>query len=226
MDAGPHRSSRRRHRGVRERAVALRGARPRPGERRPPVLLGRSRIGARQLSRLHHHRPARRGPGVRRLHRGVRRRRRGAPRRRARRRHPHRHRPRRRDPRPRTRRPTAGACDRARRPDAPRAARAPSPAPAAATRAATPTSGCGCAPTSSGVGSAHALTIDAAARAAARGGRPAGHPARAAQPARRQLRHRGHPRRGRGVPGPLRPAGQGAGRMAAQPTRRHPGGVA
>ena len=51
VDAGPHRPRRRRHRGGRERAAALRGARPRPRQRRSPVLLRRSRIGARQLSR-------------------------------------------------------------------------------------------------------------------------------------------------------------------------------
>ena len=52
VDAGPHRPPRRRHRGGRQRAAALRGPRPRPGERRPPVLLGRSRIGVGQLSRV------------------------------------------------------------------------------------------------------------------------------------------------------------------------------
>ena len=61
-----------------------------------------------------------------------------------------------------------------------------------------------------------------AARAAARGGRPAGRPARAAEPARRQLRHRGPARRGRGRLHPLRPAGQGPRRVAALPPRRHP----
>ena len=63
------------------------------------------------------------------------------------------------------------------------------------------------------------------ARTAAGDRRSGGHPASAAQPARGELRHRGHPRRGRGVPGALRPAGQGPRRMAAQPARRHPGGV-
>ena len=63
VDAGPHRPPRRRHRGGGQRAAALRGPRPRPDEGRTPVLLGRSRTGAGQLSRLHHHRAARRRPG-------------------------------------------------------------------------------------------------------------------------------------------------------------------
>ena len=106
VDAGPHRPRRRRHRGGRERAAALRRARSRPRQRRSPVLLRRSRIGACQLSGLHHA-PHRRAtvrctacspPGYVDAHRG-------AARRRARRRHPHRH-PRRR-PRPRRSSPVA-----------------------------------------------------------------------------------------------------------------------
>ena len=54
VDAGPHRPRRRRHRGGRERAAALRGARSRPRERRAPILLGGSRTRAGQLSRVHH----------------------------------------------------------------------------------------------------------------------------------------------------------------------------
>ena len=50
-------------------------------------------------------------------------------------------------------------------------------------------------------------------------------PASAAEPARRQLRHRGNPRAGRRLPGALRPAGQGPRRVAAQPAHRHPGGM-
>ena len=72
VDAGPHRPRRRRHRGSRQRAAALRGARPRSRRRRTPVLLGRSRIGAGQLSGLHHHRAAGRRSGVRRVHRRLR----------------------------------------------------------------------------------------------------------------------------------------------------------
>jgi hypothetical protein len=47
--------------------------------------------------------------------------------------------------------------------------------------------------------------------ATARDGRPAGHSAPAAQPARHELRHRGHPRSGCRLPGAIRSAGQGAG---------------
>ena len=62
--------------------------------------------------------------------------------------------------------------------------------------------------------------------AAARGGGARRHPARAAQLAGGELRHRRHPGPGRRLPGAVRPAGQGAGRMAAQPARRHPRKVA
>ena len=61
-----------------------------------------------------------------------------------------------------------------------------------------------------------------AAPTAARDSRTHRHPSPAAQPASGQLRHRGHPRHGRRPPGPLRPASQGARRMAASPIRRHP----
>lgn len=47
--------------------------------------------------------------------------------------------------------------------------------------------------------------------AAARNGRPGRHPSRAAESAGTELRHRGNPRPGRRLPGPLRPAGQGTG---------------
>ena len=56
-----------------------------------------------------------------------------------------------------------------------------------------------------------------ASRIAAGDSRFARHPACAAEPAGGQLRDRGHPRPGRGLSGAVRPAGQGAGRMAAQP---------
>ena len=74
VDPGPHRPPRRRHRGSRQRVAALRRPRSRPRQRRTPVLFGRSRIGAGQLSGLSRDRPARRGPGVRRVHRRLRRR--------------------------------------------------------------------------------------------------------------------------------------------------------
>ena len=45
---------------------------------------------------------------------------------------------------------------------------------------------------------------------------------RAAAPARGELRHRRTPRQGRRPRLPLGPAGQGPGRVAALPTRRHP----
>ncbi|EFL04116.1 conserved hypothetical protein, partial [Streptomyces sp. SPB78] len=51
-------------------------------------------------------------------------------------------------------------------------------------------------------------------------------PARPAAPARRQLRRRGPARRGRRRPPPLRPAGQGAGGVAAGPPRRRTGRAA
>ena len=50
--------------------------------------------------------------------------------------------------------------------------------------------------------------------------------ARAAQPARAELRRRGPARRGRRLQRPARPAGQGARRVAALAPRRHPGGAA
>src|SRR5439155_9129392 len=49
---------------------------------------------------------------------------------------------------------------------------------------------------------------------------------RAAQSPGRQFRHRRVARRGGGVLDPLRPAGQGARRVAAVAGRRHPGGAA
>ena len=66
----------------------------------------------------------------------------------------------------------------------------------------------------------------AAARAAARDGAAAGGAARAAEPARGQLRRRRAARRGRRLQRPPRPAGQGAGRVAALAHRRRPGGTA
>ncbi len=60
-----------------------------------------------------------------------------------------------------------------------------------------------------------------AARITARDSRFSGHPPCVAQPVGGQLRHRRHPRAGRRVPGAVRRAGQGAGRVAAQPDRRH-----
>src|SRR5256714_2761461 len=62
-----------------------------------------------------------------------------------------------------------------------------------------------------------------AARAAARDGRPARRPVRAAQPARGQLRRPRAARRRGGRVHPVRPAGQGARRVAARPPGRHPG---
>ena len=60
----------------------------------------------------------------------------------------------------------------------------------------------------------------------AAGGRSAaGHRAPAGQPPCGQRGHRGHPRRGRRRVDPVRPAGQGPRRMAAQPARRRPGGA-
>src|SRR5690606_21640697 len=47
----------------------------------------------------------------------------------------------------------------------------------------------------------------------------------AAEPARGQLRRRGHPRRGRVVQRAVRPAGQGAGRVAPLAPPRRPGGA-
>ncbi len=91
LDAGPHRPCRRRHRGGGQRAADVRGARPRPEDGRSPVLLGGSRTRARQLSRLHLHLAARRRPGVRGVHPGLRAGHRGAARRRAARRQPNRH---------------------------------------------------------------------------------------------------------------------------------------
>ena len=109
VDARPHRPSRRRHRGGGQRAAALRGARPRPRECRTPILFGRSRTRAGQLSGIPRHRAARRGTGLRCVHRRLGRGRRGSARRRTRRRQPHRHRVRHRHPRTGTRRPTAAA---------------------------------------------------------------------------------------------------------------------
>ncbi len=152
---------------------------------------------------------------------GLRRRCRGAARRRARRRHPHRHRPRQPDPGARTGRHRS-RCPSPCRSRTPGVSRwAASPAPAAATRAATPTSASGCAPARQWRWLAHALTVDKLRELLPETSRSAGHPARAAQPAGGELRHRGHPRRGRGLSGPLRPASQGPRRVAAQPAHRH-----
>jgi hypothetical protein len=81
----------RRHRGSGQRVAALRGPRPRSGERRAPLLLRRSRIGIGELPGVHVNRTAGRRPGVRGVHPWLRRRDRGTARRRARRRHAHRH---------------------------------------------------------------------------------------------------------------------------------------
>ncbi len=104
VDAGAHRPRRRRHRGSRQRAAAMRG--PRPGSQptsdanslRPQW---NSRSPAIRASPCHQ--PARRRPGVRGVQPGLRARHRGAARRRARRRQPHRHTARR--PRPSSWRP-------------------------------------------------------------------------------------------------------------------------
>ena len=87
VDAGPHRPRRRRHRRSGQRAAPLRGPRPRPRQRRPPVLRGRSGIGTGQLPGFHRHRAAGRRPGVRGLHARLCRCHRGGAHRRPRRRH-------------------------------------------------------------------------------------------------------------------------------------------
>ena len=71
------------------------------------------------------------------------------------------------------------------------------------------------------VARAHADSREAT-RIASRDSRFARHPPSVAQPVGRQLRHRRHPRAGRRVSGAVRPTGQGAGRVAAQPDHRHP----
>ena len=59
VDAGAHRPRRRRHRGSRQRAAAMRGARSGPRQCRASILLGRSGTRVGQLSRL----PATSPPG-------------------------------------------------------------------------------------------------------------------------------------------------------------------
>ena len=151
---------------------------------------------------------------------GYRRRDRGAARRRARRRHPHRHSRRHRDQGARTGRTVRAARTAAVRRDPARPSR---PHRGRAQRRQ------GRQRQRRGVG-AHRRAVALAgprshgreaARTAARDRRSGGHPSPVAQPARGELRHRGHPRRGRGLSGPLRPAGQGPRRVAAQPTHRH-----
>ena len=202
----------------------MRRARPRPEEGGSPVLLGGSRTRTRELSRLHVHLAARRRPGVRGVHPGLRRR----------------------PPRcstspcgPTAAEPTSPAPTETLELADAEAPALPEPLPAGPTRRAPLGTIAGARSGDKG-GSANigvwvrtdeqwrwlATTSPPMRfkRIAARDGGFADLPPPAAQPARDELRHRGHSRPGRRLQRTVRPAGQGSGRMAAQPSRRHPGG--
>ena len=234
MDAGPHRPRRRRHQEEASALLQLRRAGPRPGGGRPGVQRRGRRAGAGQLPRLPRDRAARRtgrpyGVFTRRVRAGTT----TSP-------HvavlPDGTRVTDRAPAPTdARQPAARRTSRLSPPASPEPCRrarpagcrwARSPGPAAATRAATPTSASGCAPTRRGAWLAHALTVDAAARAAARDAPSCRSPARAAQPAGGQLRRRRAARRGRRRAATrFDPQAKALGEWLRSRARRHPGGA-
>ena len=227
VDAGPHRPPRRRTRGDGERAAALRGARTRCQARSGRAFSGAAvELALAIYPGFHVTAPPGDGQPVRRVHGGVRRRRRWS--------HTSRCSP---DgarvaiPPATPTRPLADSPNRRCRP-APATARpggcrsARSSARAAATRAAHANVGVWARTDAACGWLAHFLTVDRLRELLPETGRAAGRPARAAQPAGAQLRRRRHARRGRRGRRPVRPAGQGARRVAALPGRRDPGGPA
>ena len=193
LDARAHRPRRRRRRGGGERAAALRRARTRSEGASGRAFTGAAiELALASYPGFHVTAPPGDGVAVRRVQRGLRRRRRTC--------RTSRCSPTARASTSRPRAETRGA--RAGRragaagpppagPDPARCRSARSPARAAATRAATPTSACGRAPTTAFAWLAHTLDRRAVPAAAARDGRAAGHAARAAEPARAELRRRG-----------------------------------